>query len=234
MNLQECLDEIGYIGVPQVSQQDMFVIFEKFCKRIPFSTTQSIGELKAYNATDFYNRVINQKVGGVCMELAYVLNYILEQVGFTTNYVGFDPNTEEGMMVKVVLDNEEWLLNPSSRASGLYYPLKIMQNYLHADHKVTYEDSMWCIKKWQDSEWRRVFTFDNTNRDFLFWQQSFEERSQKSTDFTVQNNIISTVTDSGMVMYYNGTITTRTVDGVTTEQYTNQDLVDLFNYHGTV
>jgi len=54
------------------------------------------------------------------------------------------------------------------------------------------------------------------------------------SDVTVQNDIISTVIDSGTVMYFNGTITARTIEGSTEEAYTNQDLIDLFNYHGTV
>jgi len=233
MNLQECLDVIGYQGTPQATVQDMHVIFEKFCKRIPFSTTQSNGQLKPYSSVDFYDRVITKKYGGVCMELAYILDYMLSQIGFTTSYVGFFPKAEDGMMVKVNIDNVDWILNPSSRVSGLFKPMRLSQGYASLDHRTSYNGE-WFVEKWDGSNWLKVFDIDPTDRDFLYWKDTFELRSQTPTDVTAKNDIISTVTDSGMVMYYNGIITTRTVDGVTTEQYTNQNLVDLFNYHGTV
>ena len=167
------------------------------------------------------------------MELAYILDYILSQVGFTTSYVGFFPTAEAGMMIKVSINNEDWILNPSSRVTCLSQPIKLSQGYQVGSHKLEY-NSQWELMSYIDGNWQRAFTIDPTDRDFLYWKDTFELRSQTPTDITAQNDIISTVTDSGMVMYYNGTITTRTVDGVTTEQYTNQDLVDLFNYHGTV
>jgi len=233
MNLQECLDVIGYTGTPQVNVQDMEVIFEKFCKKIPFSTVHSDGQLKAYSGTDFYDRVITQQVGGVCMELAYVLDYILSEIGFTTTYAGFSPVPENGMLVKVSINNEDWILNPSSRATGLCKPIKLSQDYLIGDHKMAYTGS-WEVQKWDGTQWAKAFGVDPTDRAFIYWQASYEARSQAPSDVTVQNDIISTVIDSGTVMYFNGTITARTIEGSTEEAYTNQDLIDLFNYHGTV
>lgn len=233
MNLQECLNVIGYEGTPQATVQDMHTIFEKFCKKIPFSTVHCTGLLMAYNTTDFYNKVVVAETGGVCMELAYVLNYILEQSGFATAYVGFNGNAEAGMMVKVTINNEDWILNPSARVVGICKPIKLSQNYAVDHFKLEY-NGRWELMAYISDVWQMAFTIDPTDRDFLYWKDTYELRSQTPTDVTAQNDIISTVTDSGMVMYYNGTITTRTVDGVTTEQYTNQDLVDLFNYHGTV
>jgi arylamine N-acetyltransferase len=233
MNLQACLDVIEYEGTPQATVQDMHTIFEKFCKKIPFSTVHSDGVLKAYSGTDFYDRIITQQVGGVCMELAYVLDYILSQVGFTTSYVGYSPVPEAGMMVKVTINNEDWILNPSARATGLYKPIKLSQNYQVDSFKLEYNSS-WDLMVYINGGWNKAFSIDPTERDFLYWQVSYEQRSQTPTDMTVVMDMISTVTESGTASYNNGTITTRTVDGVTTEQYTNQDLIDLFNYHGTV
>lgn len=231
--LQEALDRIGYQGSPSVSSEDLDILCYKFSQKCPMSTIHIDGTLRSAVEAEFVDRIITQGIGGVCIELAVVFKWLLDQIGFQSKLVEIQSEQgawDERAGVIVEVDNEQWFCAFGFAKLKLCKPVLVETGYERAQVSVEYNSGAYSIT---NTENHSVIKFKEAEKQISHWNTTCESYSISGR--VVDKDVINiSIDECSSRMYYNDRIIEYNKKSTNIEDYDNRDLVELFNYHGTI
>jgi len=233
VTLQNALDKIGYQGSPSVSSSALDVLCYKFAQKCPMSTIHIDGTLRSANETEFIDRIITQGIGGVCIELAVVFKWMLDQIGFESRLVEIQSdngNWDERAGVIVSVENREWFCAFGFSKLKLCKPIAVETGYARGQVKVVYEGGSYCVKNTSNDAYLK---FKTVSKNISHWNASCETYSVSGR--VVDKNVIAIHVDEFTSrMYYNGRIIEINHDSIDLRDYDNESMIELFCYSGTI
>jgi len=230
VTLQNCLDKIGYAGTPTTSLADLNSLSEKFAMKCPFSTLHMDGTIFT-DEVEAMDRVITEGIGGTCVALSATFKFILDEIGFTSKYVSLSASGISQSAIIVTIGADDWVLVFGYYHQKICKPLKLEDAYLLNHITVTFNDPDYTLTN-DITGFELVVS--TTGRPISDWVTYATDKS--TNDFMINVKMMTICVDPDSARVYNtGIITDYDINGDgTSYDYTDEDLVALFNYSGTV
>lgn len=233
VTLQNCLDKIGYIGTPTTSLSDLTEIAEKFAMNCPFSSLHIDGISIFTDEMESRDRIITDGVGGTCVALSCVFKFIMDEIGFTSKYVGLKSGNayDKQSAVVVTIGTDDWVCIFGYYQQKICGPLKLEDAYSSGAITISYVDPHYTVANTQSGY---ELDIDNIDHPLSYWIPTATDMS--TSGMLVDKNMlfICTGADTARV-YMDGTITDIDANGDSTGyEHTTEDLSVLFKYFGLV
>ncbi|KFP51847.1 Arylamine N-acetyltransferase, pineal gland isozyme NAT-10 [Cathartes aura] len=215
MNLEEYFARTGYKG--SLEKQDLETltdIFQHHIRAVPFENLSiHCGEKITLELEPVYNKIVQRKRGGWCMENNQLLGWVLKRLGYDASFLGayvFNPHQNAyatimtHLLVKVVIDGKAYIVDGGFGVSyQMWQPMELVsgkdQPQAPGVFRFTEKNAIWYLEKMRRKQYIPNQNFSNSDllekkecrKVYMF---SLEPRTVE--DFRFQCTYLQTSPDS--------------------------------------
>lgn len=175
MDVQAYLSRIGFSGQVEPSLDVLRSLHTCHLMSVPFEdlTIHSGGRVQI-DIPILYDKIVNQRRGGFCLENNGLFSWLLDKVGFRVTLLsaqyrnkshGFYGPPYDHLTLMVSLDGQRWLCDIGVGAVGFYVPLSLdtsgPQEQGHRVYRIRQSAEMLFLelKNRVDEQWAEVYKF---------------------------------------------------------------------------
>jgi N-hydroxyarylamine O-acetyltransferase len=243
MNVQACLDRVGYKGPTEVSHSTLRGLQQAFLYTVPFENLDiHIGRRIEFTPESVFRKIVEERRGGFCYELNTLFHSLLSEIGFTVHFFaarmvkdGIVGREFGHMILGVDLEDGRWLVDVGNGKSTRE-PMRFDETRETRAEDVSYRMQPDAIRpslleKLDGGEWRTRFIFDPVPRDpseFLpacHWTQTSAE-----SHFT-QNRICTVARPDGRILLMNLSLAISGPNGLTQRELHSDEYCSYLKSH---
>jgi N-hydroxyarylamine O-acetyltransferase len=224
MDVQACLNRIGYQGSREPSYETLCNLQRAFLLSVPFENFDiHLGRYIEIDPERVFHKVVEQRRGGFCYELNSLFHALLSELGFDVEFHAArmlrdgKPGREAGHMILIVNLGERYIVDVGNGKS-CREPLPLARSKESAAEDFLYRTADTdlgpaVLEKPKDGDWRTRFIFGMTaleRQDFLEpcrWTQTSPD-----SIFT-RNRICTLARHNGRITLLNSTLTVSDENG---------------------
>jgi amide synthase len=180
---EEYLECIGYSGSAEVGAATLRELHRRHLMSIPYDTGYAIGaDYEDFDLDPVFDAVVPSGRGGMCLELNFLFHRLLLELGFdvqimsaSTLFPGGTWGKEiEHMVIRTVVDGEEWLVDVGHGGISIVEPLRLTTGESKVQdgiefHLVRRREFHVLQYKTRHRDWRDAYRFKLRPRTIPEW-----------------------------------------------------------------
>lgn len=227
MDVRAYLSRINYTGPVVPSLEVLRALHTCHLLSVPFEnlTTHSGGRVKL-DLVMLYDKIVNQRRGGVCYENNGLFSWLLNQLGFQVTVLSAQVRSRltacygppfDHFIILVTLDGHHWLCDVGFGVAGFWMPLSLdtsdLQEQGHRVYRVR-EASGLRFVEWQQEEnrgvtgeWREIYKFTLEPRHMEDFTEMCEYHQSSPYSIFFCKTVCTVLKPDGRVSYVGHTLT---------------------------